>query len=137
MCAVCMQETDPEKIKRSLAIIYRSGDLLHNLLTDLLTFSKNQVGQQLTLDEKRFRLKDVETQLKAIFDAQATENKLRSQFDQRIAPLKANWSFTSSVSNVTPPPPRLSQIPNQKTKSKFRFSFLEFHWKSSRLVSVP
>jgi osomolarity two-component system, sensor histidine kinase SLN1 len=38
MCAVCMSEEDPVKIKRSLGIIYKSGDLLLNLLTDLLTF---------------------------------------------------------------------------------------------------
>lgn len=38
MCAVCMSEEDTAKIKRSLGIIYRSGDLLLNLLTDLLTF---------------------------------------------------------------------------------------------------
>ena len=38
MCAVCMSEDDPIKIRRSLGIIYKSGDLLLNLLTDLLTF---------------------------------------------------------------------------------------------------
>jgi osomolarity two-component system sensor histidine kinase SLN1 len=38
MCAVCMSEDDPTKLKRSLGIIYKSGDLLLNLLTDLLTF---------------------------------------------------------------------------------------------------
>jgi osomolarity two-component system sensor histidine kinase SLN1 len=38
MCAVCMSEDDPVKLKRSLGIIYKSGDLLLNLLTDLLTF---------------------------------------------------------------------------------------------------
>ena len=38
MCAVCMQEDDPIRLKRSLGIIYKSGDLLLNLLTDLLTF---------------------------------------------------------------------------------------------------
>jgi osomolarity two-component system sensor histidine kinase SLN1 len=38
MCAVCMSEDDPLKLRRSLGIIYKSGDLLLNLLTDLLTF---------------------------------------------------------------------------------------------------
>ncbi len=38
MTAVCMSEDDPVKMKRSLGIIYKSGDLLLNLLTDLLTF---------------------------------------------------------------------------------------------------
>lgn len=75
MCAVCMSEEDPVRLKRSMSIIYKSGDLLLNLLTDLLTFSKNQMGhQQLSLDEKEFRLRDVSTQILAIFDKQAKEN---------------------------------------------------------------
>lgn len=77
-----MQEDDPIRLKRSLGIIYKSGDLLLNLLTDLLTFSKNQVGQQLSLDEKEFHLRDISSQILAIFDKQAKEGqiKLRVQF---------------------------------------------------------
>ncbi|OCL01997.1 hypothetical protein AOQ84DRAFT_305546 [Glonium stellatum] len=89
MCAVCMSEDDPVKLKRSLGIIYKSGDLLLNLLTDLLTFSKNQVGQQLALDEKEFRLRDVSSQVLAIFEKQAKEGgiDLRVKFE---GPLEAN-----------------------------------------------
>lgn len=76
MCAVCMQEDDPQRLKRSLGIIYKSGDLLLNLLTDLLTFSKNQVGHHITLDEKEFRLRDISSQVLAIFDKQATEGQI-------------------------------------------------------------
>ena len=76
MCAVCMQEDDQTKIKRSLGIIYKSGDLLLHLLTDLLTFSKNQIGQQLTLDEREFRLADVSSQILSIFDKQAKEGAI-------------------------------------------------------------
>lgn len=68
-----MQEEDQTRIKRSLGIIYKSGDLLLHLLTDLLTFSKNEIGQQLTLDEKEFRLADVSSQILSIFDNQARE----------------------------------------------------------------
>nr|POE79746.1 two-component system protein b [Quercus suber] len=83
MCAVCMQEDDPTRLKRSLGIIYKSGDLLLNLLTDLLTFSKNQVGQHLTLEEKEFRLRDISSQILAIFDKQAKDSKvdLRVEFE--------------------------------------------------------
>ena len=77
MCAVCMQEDDPSKIKRSLGIIYKSGDLLLHLLTDLLTFSKNQIGQQLTLEEKEFRLADVSSQVLSIFEKQAREGSIK------------------------------------------------------------
>ena len=76
MCAVCMSEDDPVKLRRSLGIIYKSGDLLLNLLTDLLTFSKNQVGQQLSLDEKEFRLRDISSQVLAIFERQAKEGNI-------------------------------------------------------------
>lgn len=71
-----MQEDDQTKIKRSLGIIYKSGDLLLHLLTDLLTFSKNQIGQQLSLDEKEFRLSDIRSQILSIFDNQAKEGKI-------------------------------------------------------------
>lgn len=83
MCAVCMSEDDPVKLKRSLGIIYKSGDLLLNLLTDLLTFSKNQVGQALSLDEKEFRLRDISSQVLAIFERQAKDGEidLRVRFE--------------------------------------------------------
>lgn len=77
MCAVCMQEDDSSKIKRSLGIIYKSGDLLLHLLTDLLTFSKNQIGQQLNLEEKEFRLADVSSQILSIFEKQAREGSIK------------------------------------------------------------
>ena len=76
MCAVCMQEEDHTKIKRSLGIIYKSGDLLLHLLTDLLTFSKNQIGQQLALDEREFRLADVCSQVLSIFEKQAKDGSI-------------------------------------------------------------
>ena len=76
MCAVCMQEDDETKIKRSLGIIYKSGDLLLHLLTDLLTFSKNQIGQHLTLDEREFRLADVCSQVVSIFEKQAKDGAI-------------------------------------------------------------
>ena len=83
MTAVCMHEDDPTKIRRSLGIIYKSGDLLLNLLTDLLTFSKNQIGQHLTLDEKEFRLADISSQILSIFEKQTKEARihLRMQFE--------------------------------------------------------
>ena len=77
MCAVCLQEEDHTKIKRSLGIIYKSGDLLLHLLTDLLTFTKNQIGQHLTLDEREFRLSDVCSQVVSIFEKQAKDGSIR------------------------------------------------------------
>ena len=78
-----MHEEDQTKIKRSLGIIYKSGDLLLHLLTDLLTFSKNQIGQQLSLDEREFRLADISSQILSIFEKQAREGSinLRVKFE--------------------------------------------------------
>ena len=79
MCAVSMGENDPNKIKRSLGIIYKSGDLLLHLLTDLLTFTKNEVGRQLSLEEKEFNLADISSQILSIFDKQAREGSINLQ----------------------------------------------------------
>ena len=99
MCAVSMQEDDPIKIKRSLGIIYKSGDLLLHLLTDLLTFTKNQIGQQLSLDEREFRLADVSSQVLSIFDKQAKEGKnnlrITYQGPQDIAEATASTTLQS------------------------------------------
>jgi osomolarity two-component system sensor histidine kinase SLN1 len=76
MCAVCMGEEDLPRIKRSLQVVYKSGDLLLHLLNDLLTFSKNQIGQSLSLEEKEFRLSDVKSQIVTIFDKQVREGHI-------------------------------------------------------------
>ncbi|KAF3008148.1 Histidine kinase [Neopestalotiopsis sp. 37M] len=76
MCAVCMEEDDVVRIKQSLKTLYKSGDLLLHLLEDLLSFSKNQIGQQLRLEEKEFRLGDIRSQVLTIFDKQVREGKI-------------------------------------------------------------
>ncbi|KAF8863682.1 hypothetical protein BDZ45DRAFT_702380 [Acephala macrosclerotiorum] len=73
MCAVMMHEDNIEKIQRGLSIVQKSGDLLLNLLNDLLLFSKNQIGQQLNLEEREFRLVDIKTQINTLFRKQVTE----------------------------------------------------------------
>ena len=64
------------RIKQSLKVVYKSGDLLLHLLEDLLSFSKNQIGQQLSLEYKEFRLGDVRSQIVSIFDKQVKEGKI-------------------------------------------------------------
>ena len=87
MCAVCMEESDPSKLKQSLGIIYKSGDLLLRTLTDLLTFSTNQVGLQvLKLDEKEFYLRDVESQVTALFGEMARERGINLAVSYQDAP---------------------------------------------------
>ncbi|PFH62189.1 hypothetical protein XA68_14730 [Ophiocordyceps unilateralis] len=76
MAAICMEEDDVVRIKQSLKTLYKSGDLLLHLLEDLLSFSKNQIGQNLSLEEKMFRLGDIRTQVLSIFDKQVRENRI-------------------------------------------------------------
>ncbi|KAH6899692.1 putative histidine kinase HHK5p [Thelonectria olida] len=76
MCAVCMEENDLLRIKQSLKTLYKSGDLLLHLLEDLLSFSKNQIGNQLSLELKEFRLADIRSQILTIFDKQVREGKI-------------------------------------------------------------
>ncbi|KAH7149601.1 putative histidine kinase HHK5p [Dactylonectria estremocensis] len=76
MCAVCMEDTDMTRIKQSLKTLYKSGDLLLHLLEDLLSFSKNQIGNQLSLELKEFRLADIRSQILTIFDKQVREGKI-------------------------------------------------------------
>lgn len=76
MCAVCMGEEDLSRIKKSLQVVYQSGDLLLHLLNDLLTFSKNQIEQAIQLEEKEFKISDVRAQLAIIFQNQVHEKNI-------------------------------------------------------------
>ncbi|KAL6238787.1 Two-component system protein B [Aspergillus navahoensis] len=76
MCAVCMGEDDLPRIKKSLQTVYKSGDLLLHLLNDLLTFSRNQVDQAIRLEEKEFKLSDIRSQLRIIFQNQVQEKQI-------------------------------------------------------------
>ncbi|RVD84748.1 uncharacterized protein DFL_006474 [Arthrobotrys flagrans] len=69
MCSIMMNEPGlAPAIKRSLNTIYKSGDLLLCLLTDLLTFSRNQVaGVNVVLEEGEFHIRDLVTQVRTIF----------------------------------------------------------------------
>jgi osomolarity two-component system, sensor histidine kinase SLN1 len=88
-----MGEDDLPRIKRSLQVVYKSGDLLLHLLNDLLTFSKNQIGQQLSLEEKEFRLADIKTQIITIFMKQVKEGKI----DFSVKFISTDTEGTSSV----------------------------------------
>ncbi|KAJ9661951.1 Histidine kinase osmosensor [Neophaeococcomyces mojaviensis] len=79
LAQICMNEDDPAKMRSTIHTIYKSGDLLLHLLTDLLTFSKNQAGKQLSMDEAEFRLSDLSTQLVPTFDRQAREAQINLQ----------------------------------------------------------
>ncbi|KAG6359468.1 hypothetical protein INS49_012989 [Diaporthe citri] len=81
MCAVCMEEDDIVRIKQSLKTLYKSGDLLLHLLDDLLSFSKNQIGHQVSLEEREFRLADIRSQILSIFEKQVKEGRITLSAD--------------------------------------------------------
>lgn len=103
MCAVCMEEDDILRIKQSLKTLYKSGDLLLHLLEDLLSFSKNQIGQQVSLEEREFRLGDIRSQILSIFDKQVKEGHITLTVDfvgQDIADMAANQEQEDSLSKL-------------------------------------
>ncbi|KAK9242355.1 hypothetical protein V1506DRAFT_547822 [Lipomyces tetrasporus] len=83
MTTVLLSESDLHKVRKSLKIIYNSGDLLLRLLTDLLTFSRNQLGK-VSLEEKEFKLVDIVSQLETIFMRQAASANV--DFAIRLTP---------------------------------------------------
>jgi osomolarity two-component system sensor histidine kinase SLN1 len=76
LCAVSMEENDMSKIRQSLKVVYESGDLLLHLLEDLLSFSKNQIGHQIVMEPKEFRLTDIRSQILSIFDNQVRDRTI-------------------------------------------------------------
>jgi osomolarity two-component system, sensor histidine kinase SLN1 len=101
MCATCLEENDVQQLRTSMSIIYNSGDLLLRTLNDILTFSSNQVGgQELTLDERMFKLRELETQVIAIFDQNASGKgvKLRVRYEDE----RPGCSAPDSPSRNTP-----------------------------------
>jgi osomolarity two-component system sensor histidine kinase SLN1 len=75
MAAVSMEEKDPQNTREALKIIFKSGELLLRLLTDLLGFSKRQVNN-MKLKPKGFLIAEVTAQLNAIFYEQSRSNKI-------------------------------------------------------------
>lgn len=76
MTSVAMTEEDPSKIQSSLDLIFRSGELLLHILTQLLTFSKNQLDKS-KLQKKDFLMIDVATQIYSIFGKTAKDRDVK------------------------------------------------------------
>lgn len=76
MAAISMEEDDIDKIRNSLKLIFRSGELLLHILTELLTFSKN-VLKRTKLEKRNFCITDVALQIKSIFGKIAKDQHVR------------------------------------------------------------
>ncbi|KAF7118918.1 hypothetical protein CNMCM5793_008554 [Aspergillus hiratsukae] len=107
MCAVCMGEDDLPRIKKSLQVVYKSGDLLLHLLNDLLTFSKNQVDQAIRLEEREFRLSDIRSQLAVIFQNQVQEKQIDFNVNFVTGDTLSPKGDALQEKSFLPPPPAL------------------------------
>lgn len=76
MTAISMEERDIDKIQDSLKLIFRSGELLLHILTELLTFSKN-VLKRTKLEKRDFSITDVALQIKSIFGKVAKDQRVK------------------------------------------------------------
>lgn len=72
MTAIAMEENDQNRIQESLRLIYRSGELLLHILTELLTYSKNTLNRS-KLEPTNFQILEVAHQIKSIFDKLAVD----------------------------------------------------------------
>lgn len=75
MTAIAMAEVDVSKIRSSLKLIFRSGELLLHILTELLTFSKNSLKRS-KLENSDFTIMEVALQIKSIFGKLAKDQNV-------------------------------------------------------------
>lgn len=80
MCSVALSSDDlTDELKDNLKLIYKSGELLLHLLTELLTFSKN-VLKKTTLERRSFMLlNDILHPIHSIFSKIAKDNEVQLQ----------------------------------------------------------
>jgi osomolarity two-component system sensor histidine kinase SLN1 len=78
MCSLVLEETNlPQSTRENLGVVFKSGELLLHLLTDLITFSKNQVwGAQVKMETGPFRVREFISQVMAFFTTQAKERRI-------------------------------------------------------------
>ncbi|KAG5363447.1 Osmosensing histidine protein kinase SLN1 [Yarrowia sp. B02] len=98
MTSVSLSEKDAKKIGKSLKVIFKSGELLLHLLTDLLTFSKSQVGR-MVLDEREFVFHEILSQISAIFVKQAKDHGVRLTVTVE-PPEVSNYVFLGDINRM-------------------------------------
>ncbi|CAI5758576.1 unnamed protein product [Candida verbasci] len=78
MTSIAMDEEDESKMKDSLKLIYRSGELLLHILTELLTYSKNTLNRS-KLEKTDFQVLEIAYQIHSIFNKLALDQKVNFQ----------------------------------------------------------
>jgi len=82
MCSLVLGETNPpQSTREGLWVVFGSGELLLHLLTDLITFSKNQAwGAQVKMTGP-FSVREFISQVMASFTAQAKERGIKLTYE--------------------------------------------------------
>lgn len=75
MTSIAMEEQDTSRIKESLQLIHRSGELLLHILTELLTYSKNTLNRS-KLEKSEFQILEVVYQVQSIFSKLANDQRV-------------------------------------------------------------
>lgn len=78
MTSIAMEEDDQERIHESLKLIYRSGELLLHILTELLTYSKNTLNRS-KLEKSNFQILEIVYQINSIFNKLAVDQRVKFQ----------------------------------------------------------
>lgn len=72
---LCLEEDNIDEVHKSLLTIFKCGELLLHLMTDLLSFSQNEV-ENLELELRDFKMPEITSQLSAIFTEQCSTKKI-------------------------------------------------------------
>lgn len=75
MTSIAMDEEDTSRIKDSLKLINRSGELLLHILTELLTYSKNTLNRS-KLERSSFQILEIVYQVQSIFSKLANDQRV-------------------------------------------------------------
>ncbi|KAI5950626.1 hypothetical protein CANMA_005286 [Candida margitis] len=75
MSSIAMEEQDEARLKDSLKLIYRSGELLLHILTELLTYSKNTLNRS-KLEKSNFQILEIVYQVHSIFTKLALDQRV-------------------------------------------------------------
>ncbi|CAK9439106.1 uncharacterized protein LODBEIA_P33300 [Lodderomyces beijingensis] len=75
MASIAMEEEDQSRMKDSLKLIYRSGELLLHILTELLTYSKNTLNRS-KLEKSNFQILEISYQIQSIFMKLANDQRV-------------------------------------------------------------
>ncbi|KAI5776356.1 hypothetical protein EDC01DRAFT_482465 [Geopyxis carbonaria] len=101
MCTLVLEdERLSSRIRENLEVVFKSGELLQHLLNDLLTFSKNQVwGASVKLEAAPFRVRDLTSQVMAVFGAQAKDKGI--ELTCEVVPSDGiDWVLTGDVNRI-------------------------------------